>query len=186
MSIVNRFKLSKRLQEAKETAELEQIKRIRNSRFTDFCNKIRWAFYIQVGISIGSFFYQPFKTTEIVKHYERITVNVKGQFLTFRGIIKSLPQNEYQITSRRLRDNNLVEGDTVQVLRNFFYKIEGVKHKSSEWPYFLESKWVFCFVWFFFGAVAMLTEKAYRSHDLQTRNLLSMLLLVSIVLYFII
>lgn len=183
-SLSDRLKLNKKLQEANEAAELEAREQIKNSTFTQICTKIRWIFYVQIAISISSFFFTPFKAYEVVNYYERQQIQAKGSVAGYRGLIKTFSEKHITIASIRLRSNYFIKGDTICVLRNVFYKIEGVKHKSSKWPYFLETKWVFCFIWFFFGGVAIFCENAIRSRDLILRNRLSILLLIIIVLYF--
>ncbi len=155
-----------------------------NSGRANIYTKLRYIFYAHMLMALSGFVFTPFKTVETVSSYERQTIRAKNSTAGYRGIFNTNSGKKYTVSSIRLKDAHFSEGDTILVLRNFYYKLEGVKHKNAETPYFLETKWVFCFIWFFLGGLALISERFHRSNDIVIRNRLTILLLFVMALYF--
>lgn len=157
-----------------------------NSGRAKYYTLLRYIFYAHVVAALSGFVLTPFKSLEIINIYERQTIRAKNSTAGYRGIFETNSGKKYTVASIRLKNAQFSKGDTILVLRNFYFKLEGIKHKNADMPYFLETKWVFCFIWFFLGGMALISERFHRSKDVIMRNRLTILLLLVMALYFII
>jgi hypothetical protein len=177
---IQRAEKIKLFQEEKDKEEAANL----NSSFPGrFGNSIRLMLYVQIFVAVSSFFFYPFANKEVIRFYTVERHNYKGTTI-FNRIIRTETEKEINLSGLTNEKYKLAIGDTVLVLRNFFYKVDGVSKPGIHDPYHVTKKLVWCFIWIFALPTAIFSSFFKRPRDLKIKNRLTFGLLILIVLYF--
>jgi hypothetical protein len=179
---IRRSEKKKIFDQEKESAE---IKALNDTFFAKIRNPIRWLLYLEIFVSVSTFFFFPFRTKETVLFYHYETRTYKGTPIYSR-IIRTESEKELLLTSVTKKDLKIAKNDTIFVLRNLFYKTEAVTKANCEHVYYTSQKLIWCFVWIFALPTAIASSFFKTARDIKIRNRLTLGLALITLLYFLV
>lgn len=166
-----------------EKRDKELVEKYHNSWMSKVERPFRILFFIQVCLVLCGFFFSPFKSLEVIDKYNYSVSTIRRGGKFYYGNIKTISGENIQVTSVRLQNAQITAGDSIYILRNIFYKTEGITHLKSNKTYFNMKMWVWSFIWLFFLSTAVASAYFKAPQDLFIKARISIILFILFLAY---